>query len=104
MDLRLIIFLRYNINFLIKILAEVLRYDEFQAIQEQMLLNGANPVNFEDVKDEIFDMVRPADPTKITLKDLISSGYGGTAISILIEFQYFLAYEHREILAAVSPD
>lgn len=76
----------------------------FQAIQEQTLLHGASPVNFEDVKDEIFDMVRPADPMKITLKDLISSGYGSTAISILIEFQYFFAYEHREILAAVSPD
>ncbi|XP_077284170.1 serine/threonine-protein phosphatase 2A regulatory subunit B'' subunit gamma-like [Arctopsyche grandis] len=76
----------------------------FKAIQEQTLLHGASPVNFEDVKDEIFDMVRPADPMKITLKDLISSGYGSTAISILIEFQYFFAYEHREILAAVSPD
>ena len=26
---------------------------------------------FEDVKDEIFDMVKPKDPYKITLQDLI---------------------------------
>jgi len=29
-------------------------------------------VAFEDVKDEIFDMVRPSDPLKITLSDLIN--------------------------------
>ena len=28
-------------------------------------------VAFEDVKDEIFDMVRPADPYKLTLEDLV---------------------------------
>lgn len=64
-----------------------------------------NPINFEDVKDEIFDMIRPTDPTRITLKDLISSGYGGTAISILIEFHCLLAYEHRDgIISIGSPD
>lgn len=29
-------------------------------------------VAFDDVNDEIFDMVRPADPAKITLQDLIN--------------------------------
>jgi hypothetical protein len=43
-----------------------------QAIQEQMTFHGQEPVPFEDVKDEIFDMVRPADPYRITLQDLLS--------------------------------
>lgn len=43
-----------------------------QAIQEQMTMHGQEPVTFEDVKDEIFDMVKPADPYKITLQDLLS--------------------------------
>lgn len=43
-----------------------------QAIQEQMTMHGQEPVRFEDVKDEIFDMVKPADPCKITLQDLLS--------------------------------
>ena len=30
------------------------------------------PVSFDDVKDEIFDMVKPADPQIITLVDLTS--------------------------------
>lgn len=68
-----------------------------QAIQEQMKLHGNEPVKFEDIKvssvcllptiyyhcpahwatqDEIFDMVKPADPHRITLQDLITR-WGG---------------------------
>ncbi|GJQ66297.1 hypothetical protein Trydic_g4343 [Trypoxylus dichotomus] len=68
----------------------------FRAIQEQMRAHGAEPVSFQDVKDELFDMVRPKDPEKITLHDLISCGQGDTFISILIEFHGFWAYENRE--------
>lgn len=73
-------------------------------------------VAFDDVNDEIFDMVRPSDPSKITLQDLISwylwlfikitfdcnslfkciSGYGDTVINILIDLDGFWTYENRE--------
>lgn len=43
-----------------------------QAIQEQMSMHGQEPVTFADVKDEIFDMVKPSDPSRITLQDLLS--------------------------------
>jgi hypothetical protein len=43
-----------------------------QAIQEQMKLHGQEPVSFQDVKDEIFDMVKPANPLRLTFKDLIN--------------------------------
>ncbi|XP_050671495.1 serine/threonine-protein phosphatase 2A regulatory subunit B'' subunit gamma-like [Leptidea sinapis] len=72
----------------------------FRGIQEQMIEHGAEPVNFEDVKDEIFDMIRPENPTRITLHDLIRSGRGHTALSILLELHSFWAYENREVLAA----
>ncbi|XP_063387904.1 serine/threonine-protein phosphatase 2A regulatory subunit B'' subunit gamma-like [Cydia fagiglandana] len=75
----------------------------FKAIQEQMVAHGAEPVNFEDVKDEIFDMIRPDHPARITLQDLIRSGHGHTAVSILLELHGFWAYENREALAA-APD
>ena len=58
------------------------------------------PVHFEDVKDEIFDMVRPKDPYKISLQDLINSGQGDTVVSILIDLNGFWTYENREVLAS----
>ena len=72
----------------------------FRAIQEQMKLHGQEPVSFQDVKDEIFDMVKPVDPYKISLQDLIQSGQGDTVSSILIDLNGFWTYENREILVA----
>ncbi|ETN63793.1 phosphatase 2 [Anopheles darlingi] len=69
----------------------------FKGIQDELSVHRAEPINFEDVKDEIFDMVKPADPTRITLKDLINCGHGETVVSILIEFHKFWAYENREV-------
>lgn len=51
--------------------AQTLHYF-FKGIQEQIRAVKAEAVNFEDLKDEIFDMVKPKDPYKITLQDLIN--------------------------------
>ncbi|XP_033120249.1 serine/threonine-protein phosphatase 2A regulatory subunit B'' subunit gamma-like [Anneissia japonica] len=72
----------------------------FRAIQDQMRQHGQEPVSFEDVKDEIFDMVKPADPLRITLQDLIQSSQGETVSSILIDLNGFWTYENREVLMA----
>lgn len=53
-------------------------------------------VSCEDVCDEIFDMVKPADPRFITVKDLIKSGVGDTVISMLIDTSDFLSFEQHE--------
>ena len=37
-----------------------------------MLSQDQEPIEFEDVKDEIFDMVKPQFPLIITLQDLIT--------------------------------
>lgn len=72
----------------------------FRAIQVQMQQHGQEPVSFADVKDEIFDMVRPADPLHITLQDLILSNHGETVVSILIDLNGFWTYENREVFMA----
>ncbi|CAH0550349.1 unnamed protein product [Brassicogethes aeneus] len=72
----------------------------FRAIQDQMEAHGADPVSFEDVKDELFDMVKPKDPQKITLADLQASGQGETFVSILIEFHGFWNHENREAVSS----
>lgn len=70
----------------------------FRAIQEEMTRHNQEPVLFEDVKDEIFDMVKPADPLKLGLTDIIRSGQGDTVVSILTDLNGFWSYENREVL------
>ncbi len=53
---------------------------------------------FEDIKDEIFDMVKPADPLYITLKDLKHSKVGHIIVAILSDCNGLWAYDHRETL------
>lgn len=76
----------------------------FRDILKEMEKHNQEPVQFEDVKDEIFDMVRPQDPLKITLQDLVRCGNGDTVISILIDLNGFWTYENREVLVADTPE
>lgn len=55
-------------------------------------------------QDEIFDMVKPKDPYKITLQDLVNSCQGDTVVSILIDLNGFWTYENREVLVANDND
>ncbi len=55
---------------------------------------------FKDVQDEIFDMIKPQNPYKITLVDLIRSGHGETVTNILIDLNSFWTHENRESLVA----
>lgn len=57
-------------------------------------------VSLEDIKDEIFDMIKPVDPMKITLKDVIHSKMGHVLVNILIDINGFWYYEFRESMAA----
>eukprot|EP00093_Oithona_nana_P011439 11439.XXX_267153_265527_1 [CDS] Oithona nana genome sequencing. len=72
----------------------------FRDILQQMEKLSQDPVRFEDVKDEIFDMVRPEDPLRIKLEDLIRCCNGDTVVSILIDLNGFWNYENREVLAS----
>ncbi|XP_049822076.1 serine/threonine-protein phosphatase 2A regulatory subunit B'' subunit gamma-like isoform X2 [Aethina tumida] len=72
----------------------------FRAIQDQLKAHGAEPVSFEDVKDELFDMVKPEHPDRITLSDLQNCGQGETFVSILIEFHGFWNHENREAVSS----
>jgi hypothetical protein len=55
-------------------------------------------------QNEIFDMVRPRDPYKITLQDLIDSRVGHTVVGILTDVHCFWQYDNREALIAHDAD
>jgi len=76
----------------------------FRAIQQEMEKHGHELVLLHDVKDEIFDMVKPIDPIRITVQDLINSSQADTVINILIDVNGFLTYENRELLVLEEND
>jgi hypothetical protein len=51
-----------------------------RAIRRETLEVFGTQVNVEDVKDELFDIVKPADPERITVDDLISCRQGGAGL------------------------
>jgi serine/threonine-protein phosphatase 2A regulatory subunit B'' len=66
--------------------------DKFEEFGEE-----AN-VTVEDVKDEIFDMVKPADKSIITLRDLETCKVGDTVVGMLTDMHAFWQYDSREQL------
>lgn len=76
----------------------------FRAIQNMMIQHGQEPVVFQDVKDEIFDMVKPTHPFEITFQDLLNSAQGETVVNILSDLNGFWSYENREMLLAEAPE
>ncbi|XP_043944917.1 serine/threonine-protein phosphatase 2A regulatory subunit B'' subunit gamma-like [Protopterus annectens] len=67
----------------------------FKGIQEKLSERGWEQISFLDVKDEVFDMINPKDPYRITYKDLVNSGEGNTFIGIFIDVFAFKAYDNR---------
>lgn len=76
----------------------------FRGILEMPIDCGQELVKFEDIQNEIFDMVKPEVHWKITFKDLLRSGQGETVVNILIELKGFWAYENREALLQDNQD
>ena len=68
----------------------------FRDIDMVLKENGIENIKMADVRDEIFDMVKPKDPLRITLEDLASSGCADTVIEMLIDNYGFWGYENRE--------
>jgi serine/threonine-protein phosphatase 2A regulatory subunit B'' len=68
----------------------------FRAVVKVLEDKDLDPVSVLDVKDEIFDMVRPKDPNYIVLDDLVGSKIGGTVLSMLVDTYAFYNYDHRE--------
>lgn len=70
----------------------------FRYVHERWVEGGNYELNVDDVKDELWDMIKPEDPLKVTLKDLVACKMGDTVISILTDITGFWAYDSREML------
>ncbi|XP_024022608.1 probable serine/threonine-protein phosphatase 2A regulatory subunit B'' subunit TON2 [Morus notabilis] len=70
----------------------------FRDVHQKWIEGGNYELCIEDVRDEIWDMVKPADPLKVTLADLLGCKQGGTVASMLIDVRGFWAHDNRENL------
>mmetsp|Transcript_19387 Transcript_19387/g.68635 ORF Transcript_19387/g.68635 Transcript_19387/m.68635 type:complete len:455 (-) Transcript_19387:184-1548(-) len=76
----------------------------FREVVRRMAQAGQDAVDPADVRDEIFDMVHPADPRFITLRDLLKCRVGHTVFSMLTDVNGFWAYDNRESLLQQDDD
>ena len=74
----------------------------FREIAESIRDEGYDAPHTPDVVDEIFDMVKPANPARITFEDLRDSKQAHTVISMLVDVTGFLNYDNREHM--IQPD
>ncbi|KAG7028962.1 putative serine/threonine-protein phosphatase 2A regulatory subunit B'' subunit TON2 [Cucurbita argyrosperma subsp. argyrosperma] len=70
----------------------------FRDVHQKWIEGGNYELCIEDVRDEIWDMVKPGDPLKITSNDLLNCKQGGTVASMLIDVRGFWAHDNRENL------
>merc|ERR1711953_77527 len=75
----------------------------FRAVGSLLQAKRFDVALVDDVKDEIFDMVKPKTPGIITLEDLQACRQGGTVLSMLIDAAAFWRYDNRESLR-IGPD
>jgi len=75
----------------------------FRAIVRMLQTKKFDVASVDDVKDEIFDMVKCSTPGRITLQDLIDCRQGGVVLSMLIDAAAFWRYDNRESLM-MEPD
>ncbi|KAH7843350.1 hypothetical protein Vadar_015604 [Vaccinium darrowii] len=55
----------------------------FRDVHQKWIEGGNYELCIEDVREEIWDMVKPVDPLRITLSDLLGCKQGGTVASML---------------------
>lgn len=70
----------------------------FRAIVRLLRSKGVDSASVDDVKDEIFDMVKASRQGQISLEDLVNCRQGGTVLSMLIDAAAFWRYDNRESL------
>lgn len=71
-----------------------------RSVHRRWIAAGNYELQIDDVKDEIWDMVKPQNPKFITFDDLLQCQQGHTVASMLIDVGGFWTHDNRETLAA----
>ena len=68
----------------------------FRAVIQKLESREKFGFRVDDVKDELWDMAKPALPYCITMTDLIHCGVGDVIVSMLTDAKAFYDYDQRE--------
>jgi hypothetical protein len=70
----------------------------FRAIAKKLALRDKGEYKIDDVKDEIWDMIKPKNKNYFTLQDVLNSPYGDVVLSLLIDAKSFYYHDQKEYM------
>ena len=68
----------------------------FRSVITKLETRVQTDYKIDDLKDELWDMAKPATPMCITLQDLINCGVGDIIVAMLTDAKAFYEYDQRE--------
>ena len=77
----------------------------FKEVYAKYMDNGTfNEIRMEDVRDEIFDMVKSSTPGRITMRDIYESHVHDIFVDVLADMNGFWRYDNREYLMQMEDE
>ena len=71
----------------------------YRAVVKKLFNKNKGEYKIDDIKDEIWDMIKPKNPNYITLQDVLKSSYGDLVLSMLIDAREFYLYDQKEFMS-----
>jgi serine/threonine-protein phosphatase 2A regulatory subunit B'' len=68
----------------------------FRGVAKKLFNRNIGEYKIDDLKDEIWDMIKPKNQNYITLQDVLASPYGDIVLSLLIDAKSFFYHDKRE--------
>jgi serine/threonine-protein phosphatase 2A regulatory subunit B'' len=68
----------------------------YRQVVKKLANRGKGEYKIDDIKDEIWDMIKPKNNNYITLQDILSSPYSDTVLSLLIDAKAFYLHDQKE--------
>ena len=68
----------------------------YRAVVKKLLNRDKGEYRIDDIKDEIWDMIKPKNPNYITLEDVLKSSYRDLVLSLLIDAKAFYQHDQKE--------
>lgn len=69
----------------------------YRQVVKKIMNRGKGEYKIDDIKDEIWDMIKPKNPNYITLQDVLASSYSDTVLSLLIDAKAFYLHDQKEM-------